>query len=185
MFAYCNNNPVNRIDPSGCISITVPASAPGWSAILEALAGAGVYINPVAGILVLGLLTVKAGDKSPIKTALASVSSSSAVSEKIDWDIQNNRINHILNGTDGGHIDGWNKMGIDPSNKNAWGLVYPVLRYVVDNYDTISQFAVDKGAHVVKYTKEFTQLGVTVVVQIWVSADGLIQRLSDAWAAIH
>ncbi|MCI8620185.1 MAG: RHS repeat-associated core domain-containing protein [Oscillospiraceae bacterium] len=41
MFAYCNNNPVNRIDPSGCISITVPASAPGWSAILEALAGAG------------------------------------------------------------------------------------------------------------------------------------------------
>lgn len=77
-------------------------------------------------------------------------------------------------------------MGINPEDKKAWGLIYPIMRYVVDNYDTISQFPVGKeGASIIKYTKEFADFGVTVIVQIWVSADGLIQKLSDAWAAIH
>ena len=185
MFAYCGNNPVNMVDPSGCIAITAPGTAPVWDAILEALTAVGVYANPVVGIFALCLLSVRTGDRTPIKTAVASASSSLALSEKIDWEPNDNRKHHILNGTDGGHINGWKKMGIDPDDKNAWGLVYPILRYVVDNYDTISQFAVENGAHVVKYTKEFAQLGVTVVVRIWVSADGLIQKLSDAWAAIH
>ena len=67
MFAYCGNNPVNHIDPSGCISITVPASAPGWSAILEALAGVGAYANPALGLFGIAFFARRTVDISEVK----------------------------------------------------------------------------------------------------------------------
>ena len=132
----------------------------------------------------LGLLTVKAGDKSPIKTASASVSSSSAVSEKIVWEEGVDK-HHVLEGSRGGHIEGWNKMGFNPKDKNTWNLLLPIMQYVVDNYDSVESKIVDGGNRVMYYTKEFAEVGVTVVVKICVSVDGLIQKLSDAWPIIN
>jgi len=56
----------------------------------------------------------------------------------------------------------------------------PILKDVVDNAESYYQAAAKNGEKRLYYCKTFPDIGVQVVVKIWVSSDGLIQKLSDA-----
>lgn len=86
-----------------------------------------------------------------------------------------------MHGTKGGHKEGWRKLGIDPNNKNSWGLLFPLFRKIVESYDSLRVTILKDGSKLYYYTKEIATAGVEVVVKIWESADGAIQRFSDAW----
>ncbi len=62
MFAYCLNNPVNFIDQYGQTAIAIPDAARDWELVLEYITGAGICINPVAGI---GIFTLLHPQQSP------------------------------------------------------------------------------------------------------------------------
>lgn len=71
MFAYCENDPINRIDPDGCINIKIPRK---WVAtFIDILISAIPGINGIhAPIKTLAKAYGKAALKSKVKTPLAS-----------------------------------------------------------------------------------------------------------------
>ena len=85
-------------------------------------------------------------------------------------------------GTNGRHIDGWKKCGIDPNGNGSWELVLAIIKTVVDNYDRLTEKAADNGGRIIYYYKYFSEYGLEILVKIWESSDGTIQNLSDAWA---
>ena len=98
----------------------------------------------------------------------------------IDWEGSDH--DHILKGTNGKHVNGWNRFGFDPKDPNNWSTLLPIIQQVVqetDHYKVIPA----KGAldgWVWFYKKSFAEIGVEVVVKIWGTVDGVIQKLSDA-----
>jgi hypothetical protein len=174
MFAYCNNNPVNAKDPNGHALLQV------WEhddPILDLFFGAGG--NGAGGGSGFGgglaVATVGIGALGTIGCVLSSTS------DDIDWEKGDK--NHILKGTDGKHIDGWRRFGIDPENndnKNNWIALLPLLQEVVDDADYSYDEVLKSGGMAIYYVKTYITEGVHVVVKIWESIDGLIEQISDA-----
>lgn len=102
----------------------------------------------------------------------------SSKSRNIDWDADKN---HILKGSGNGHVNGWKKFGIDPNGSNGWKGLLPILKIVVDKYDSVSKKILPDGSKIFYYTKSFGDIGESVVVKIWQSSNGAINKLSDAW----
>ena len=102
-------------------------------------------------------------------------------SKKIDWEAGDK--NHILKGSFGKHIPGWQRFGIDPENGDKdgnWLLVLRILKEAVDKADYYYTKTNGDGTLCTFYVKTFVEEGVKLVVKIWNGLDGTIQQLSDA-----
>ena len=97
---------------------------------------------------------------------------------QIDW--EGGDKNHILKGTKGKHIPGWERFGIDPKDPKSWATALPIIIEVVEKGKAAAPKLLKDGTWLFQYSKQYIDQGVTVVVQIWVSQDGTIQKLSDA-----
>ena len=106
----------------------------------------------------------------------------SKTSDDIDWDSGNHR--HILSGSWKRHIAGWNLFGIDPKDPKDddenWAKLIPILKEVVDHADYYGKTLLKNGNYYIKYFSFFPTVGVKVMVKIWFSADGVVQKISDA-----
>lgn len=56
----------------------------------------------------------------------------------------------------------------------------PIIVCSLKYADEVKQSSLADGSRIYIYIKNFAQVGVTVVVKIWESADGLVRKLSDA-----
>ncbi len=185
MFAYCGNNPVMFSDSSG--TARIPCT-------VNICDGGGGYYG---GGQTTGSPVVGQSSNASVCTAfgLALVSWISAIleakdslpenrvevsSSSIDW--RSGDRNHILKGTKKKHVSGWKRFGIDPQNGNShnWGVLITILQEVVDDADNQIEYTLSDGSKYIKYFKTYSELGVEVVVKVWVSADGIVQKLSDA-----
>ena len=90
-----------------------------------------------------------------------------------------NKKNHILKGTKKKHVPGWQKMGIDPDDPNAWTMVIPVLDEVLKK-GRFEGVTLEENGFITSYALDFIKEGVTVVVKVFHSFDGAISRISDA-----
>ena len=99
-------------------------------------------------------------------------------SNSINWGTGNK--NHILKGTKRKHENGWKRFGIDPDDNNAWNLVLPILKEVIDDAGSIKARVLIDGSMIVQYFKIYAEKGVEVMVKIWIDASGKIHNLSDA-----
>ena len=170
MFAYCLNNPVSQSDPLGKSAITEGLKNGLW--VLPFL---DLYL-PIGDLLLsLWLISILLPDQQQPQTATPNISS-----HTINWNPNNNLKNHILKGTKGKHIDGWKRFGIDPDNNNAWGLVVPILKEVLEKADDVQYTQLSDGSMIVEYIKTYAEQGVQVVFKIWIDASGVIQQISDA-----
>lgn len=97
----------------------------------------------------------------------------------IDWGEQNTR-HHIISGTNGRHILGWQRFGINPNGNDPWVAILPILKDTIDNADKTWQKTLESGGTLYYYAKYYVEEGVRVVVKIFESADGTIRRISDA-----
>ena len=98
-------------------------------------------------------------------------------SEKINWDVESNRKNHIINGTGDKHLDGWKKLGLDPKkpDDDKWKYVLGIIKMTVDNYDSID----NSSSSLIEFVKKFEDRSVELVVTIYKYSDGTL-KLSDA-----
>ncbi len=170
MFAYCQNNPVTYSDSKG--------QAVDLGAGLSAGALLFTFVDgplPIADFLIGLLLTVELCSQLANSLSVAPISK---VNQNIDWEKGDK--NHILKGTKGKHIPGWNRMGIDPNDDKSWALVLPILKEVVEKADRILTTTLPNGSQIVQYYKLYAAEGVNIVVKIWLSIDDLIEQLSDA-----
>ena len=150
MFAYCNNNPCSNIDANGYALKSVLDSDS----------------NMVAAIVSIGLINAFV---NKIKETII---------DDTDW--ENSDKNHILKGTNKKHIEGWKRFGFDPEDPENWSKVVLILTSIVNNNEPFKIGNARGGGTITYYAEVFTEIGVKVVVKIWTSADGLIQKLSDA-----
>lgn len=97
---------------------------------------------------------------------------------QIDW--EGGDKNHILKGTKGKHIPAWERFGFDPKDPKSWAMALPIIKEVVEKGKAVAPELLKNGTWLFQYSKQYIDQGVTVVVQIWVSQDGIIQKLSDA-----
>ena len=168
MFAYCGNNPTNKFDPSG--ELTLEAEIFPGLGLLPLLDGP-IPIGDVITLMIFGLLLL--GEQEQETDPGTKISSSS-----IDW--EGGDKNHILKGTKGRHIKGWKRFGIDPDGKNAWELLLPILKEVVDKAERYETRYLDDGGMNIFYYKVYVDIGVEVMVKIWIDSTGTIQKISDA-----
>ena len=185
MFAYCSNNPIVRLDPSGYAS-----------AIADALRTVGLIVSlldgpsPILDILVatgLILCVIPQRPAKPVRRKVTTrpsfvappVSMYRISAQSINWGAGNK--NHILRGTGKLHVAGWRRLGIDPDKNGAWNALLPILYEVVEKADDVAcHVAKGNTGYVYTYAKVYIDEGVRVVVSIWVSLSGEIQKLSDA-----
>lgn len=108
-------------------------------------------------------------------------------SEDVDWDIDNNKLNHIKNGSGGKHFDWWKKIDLDPNNSNFYSKLLPILKKAVDYGVKIAE---RKGKHsdgfVAIYSYFIDVAGVKYELRVEIFfkiVDGILQeaRLSDTY----
>ena len=129
---------------------------------------------PIGDIIALiGFAGLYLYGQSRAQDIITSISSNS-----INWGTGNK--NHILKGTKRKHENGWKRFGIDPDDNNAWNLVLPILKEVIDDADSIKARVLIDGSMIVQYFKIYAEKGVEVMVKIWIDASGKIHNLSDA-----
>ena len=168
MFAYCGNNPTNKFDPSG--ELTLEAGIFPGLGLLPLLDGP-IPIGDVITLMIFGLLLL--GEQEQETDPGTKISSSS-----IDW--EGGDKNHILKGTENSHIKGWKRFGIEPGDNNAWEILLPILKEVVDKAERYRTMYLPEGGMCIFYYKTYADLGVEVMVKIWIDPTGIIQRISDA-----
>lgn len=98
---------------------------------------------------------------------------------KIDWDSGDK--NHIMRGSNDGHVDGFRKLGFDPKDPNNWSKLLPFLKQTVEEADRTEGPTAVNGGSIIKYFKNFADKGVEICVKIFFSKDGGSPQLSDAW----
>ena len=171
MFAYCLNNPVEYCDPTGEFAVAERKgllSSPGI-ALIETISFYAVVCD---------LFNHLFNRNDDIASKANSITS-----DDINWNGGDH--DHILKGTKlkgrgHSHVNGRKKFGIDPEDPNAWELLLPLLKEVVDDADSFVEKAAKGSGTFVEYTKRFVEQGVDVVVKIWISADETIAKISDA-----
>ena len=168
MFVYCLNSPLQHIDIDGQSAALVGKL--GGAAMLPLLDGPLPFGDVLFSILVICSLGRYLREKN---AAVSKVTVNS-----IDWGKGDH--NHILKGTNRKHVKGWKRFGIDPDGGNSWPMLLPILKEVIENADKTESMTLLNGNTIIRYYKLYEEIGVEVMVKIWVSADGLIQQLSDA-----
>ncbi len=168
MFVYCLNSPLQHIDIDGQSAALVGEL--GGAAMLPLLDGPLPFGDVLFSILVICSLGRYLREKN---AAVSKVTVNS-----IDWGKGDH--NHILKGTNRKHVKGWKRFGIDPDGGNSWPMLLPILKEVIENADKTESMTLLNGNTIIRYYKLYEEIGVEVMVKIWVSADGLIQQLSDA-----
>lgn len=98
---------------------------------------------------------------------------------KIDWNSGDK--NHIMRGSNDGHVDGFRKLGFDPKDPNNWTKLLPFLQETVEKADRTKGPTSVNGGSVIYYFKNFADKGVEICVKIFFSTDGGTPKLSDAW----
>ena len=176
MYAYCLNNPVMYADYTGESAVS---ALQGWITTMWWLMTVDGFL-PVGDIIYvtgLAILVIVAAIKT-IRNISSFISMVSSPSKSIDWNSGDK--NHIRKGTGKTHIPGWKRFGIDPNNNNSWNQILPIIKETVDMADDITEEILKNGDKITYYTKLYLNEGVKVVVKIWTSIDGAIQKLSDA-----
>ena len=169
VFAYCLNNPIAQKDQFGNNSteaISGVSSLLGW--LLSLIDGP----LPIADCAVLLFSSIIISNKHS--------SGSVSRAKYFDIDLDKTDKNHIIKGTKGKHIAGWKRFGFDPQGDNGWKQIVPIIVCSLKYADEVKQSSLADGSRIYIYIKNFAQVGVTVVVKIWESADGLVRKLSDA-----
>jgi len=191
MYAYCDGNPVRYCDPSG-MAIDAGTAAAGWATTMWwlTLIDGPLPIGDLAYLLGIGAAALTAGYAiykqlqaiAPyIEMAAALISSTVAVTRwinSINWNPEPNRKNHIINGTNNQHINGWKKFGFDPKGDGGWEAIVALIQTTVLAFDSYRSWQ-DNGGMVWEYTKVFATEGVRLVVTLFHSAQG-IWSLVDA-----
>ena len=170
MFAYCLNSPLNYTDSAGKNAIAEGLKNGLW--VIPLLDGPLPYGEIIALIALVGIAFYELSEES---YSIPYISS-----QTINWNINDNNKNHILKGTERKHVNGWKRFGIDPDNNNAWGLLLPLLKEVVDKADYSTPTTLPDGAMYIQYFKTYIEQGVQVMVKIWIDVTGTIQQISDA-----
>ena len=102
-----------------------------------------------------------------------------AKSERIDWDIGENGIHHILHGTNDSHIKGWKQFGTDPKDPKSFLILLPYLKEAVDKgKETITNLGSRLG-RIIEYVYMIEDKGFEIWVKIYEFPDGT-RVLSDA-----
>ena len=159
MYAYCNNNPVMYVDPTG---ETVDDALKIWMSTMWWLHGADgpiplgdlIYWGVAVVLSIIFLASIDGGDE-----------------------------HHIIHGSKGNHENGWKNFGIDPKkpDKDNWDKLLPIINEVLKEGEVIEEKIVQGGNKVIYYAKEFANAGKTVVVKVWENVQTGIQKISDAW----
>lgn len=98
---------------------------------------------------------------------------------KINWDAGDK--NHIMRGSNDGHVDGFRKLGFDPKDPNNWSKLLPFLKKAVEEADRTEGPTSVNGGSIIKYFKNFADKGVEICVKIFFPESGGNPQLSDAW----
>ena len=165
MFAYCGNNPVNNVDPTGeTETTTIPGSEYWWLWWLGLIDG----LSPVVNVVVAGACCLFGFAKFSNKALKQNPQEDKLDSGDIDWKGNDkNRQNHIIKGTDNKHVPGWQKMGIDPNGKDAWAKVLPILKEVIDKGQLVN-ITLEKKGFIFWYEMYYVEKGVKLVVKVFV-----------------
>lgn len=100
-------------------------------------------------------------------------------SDDVDWDGGDK--NHIMRGSNDGHVEGFRKLGFDPRDPNNWNKLLPFLKEVVDDADRTEGPTSVNGGTLMYYFKNFVDKGVEICVKIFFPENGGTPRISDAW----
>ena len=184
MFAYCENNPVNRIDKFGHNSEKVITSGAFFVALASALAGGipGIVFG-LGGMAIVG--TVLAVENADDNTSSEDNNEGEEASNAIDWDSVDGH--HALLGSKTSreaHGPGWNKFGIDPNGNNAWDKLVPILKDTLRTGKFLERRGIQNGngGSILYYGKDYVEEGVRVIVKIWTK--GKTYRFSDAYTVL-
>ena len=103
----------------------------------------------------------------------------------IDWEIEENRKNHIAKGTDGCHEEGWRKLNINPDPKDPtfWPRALALLQQAYQHGKEIVD-KIDGDTMILKFVYDLPGTGCQIWVKIyyWITADlndPLVAKLSD------
>lgn len=141
---------------------------------------AGTSVVPVIGLAIGLAILAYTGYKAWNRYKQAQIASKRPnSSSNIDWGNKNDK-NHIIKGTKGRHIPGWNKLGIDPGGNNAWDAILLVLKDVIDHADQSWTETTKNGNVVYNFSKYYVEEGVEVVVRIFYSVENGTFKISDA-----
>ena len=176
MYAYCLNNPVMYADYTGesaTYALQSWITTMWWLTVVDGF----LPVGDIVYVTVLAILATVVAIKA-IRNISSFIPIVSSPSQSIDWNAGDK--NHIRKGTGKTHIPGWKRFGIDPNNNNSWNQILPIIKETVDMADDVTEEILKNGDKITYYSKLYLNEGVKVVVKIWTSIDGAIQKLSDA-----
>ena len=171
MYAYCRNNPVMRVDPSGMQDAGVlnpPSSGPTDPFIFLYYLVKGIGALAAIGTTAYGLTKTANDIINFLKVG------------HIDWDLKKAQRVHILKGSKDTPHD-WSPFGIDPDGKGAWTTLLAILKKVIESPDhRVGEPETVRNGQIWLYELDFIDKGVTVIVKIFESVKGWF-KLSDAF----
>ena len=104
----------------------------------------------------------------------------------IDWEIEENRKNHIAKGTDGRHEEGWRKLNINPDPKDPtfWPRALALLQQAYQHGKEVAEEFQGDDIMILEYAYDLPGTGCRVWVKIyyWITADpsdSVVAKLSD------
>ena len=104
----------------------------------------------------------------------------------IDWEIEENRKNHIAKGTDGRHEEGWRKLNINPDPKDPtfWPRALALLQQAYQHGKEVAEEFQGDDIMILEYAYDLPGTGCRVWVKIyyWITADpsdSIVAKLSD------
>ena len=184
LYTYCANSPVMYVDPEG--------RSPELVQDAMNLARELVYIDgpyPFGDLLAAGILVFVGGvlvwdNRQAIADGMERIGRSIGGlfmkrSARIDWgNIPENTVNHLLKGTDGKHIEGWKKFGIDPNDPKSFVPLIPFLKEAIDKGIEMIQNV--GGGRIIEYVHYIKDKSFEIVVKVFEHPNG-IRVLTDAY----
>jgi len=156
MYAYCDNNPVMKVDPSG---------------MADTYNNVDPAVGPIMALLMVGLLIIG----GVLAIGIGKAVSDAIKNGSFNWNLKDSQRKHIVDGSKnhGGH--NWKPFGID-----GWPALVALLTKVLTNPDRIVGPKEVDGGRLWYFYKDFPKLDLTVVVKVFQSIAGVF-KLSDAW----
>ena len=112
--------------------------------------------------------------------------------EKIDWDVDENKKKHVAKGSGKRHEEGWRRLGLNPNNPldpKFWGPALALMKRVVSLGNRLPNKTLENGGikevyeYIIKMATDIEE-GIKIIVEIYYGPDGegkLIHILEDAY----
>lgn len=161
---------MNLFDPTGETAVAAGTAI--------GVGGLSKLVEIVGAVIIWGLSNLFSN--TPPMEASSSNASSKTVSKSVDWDVSDNKKNHIVHGSKKGGGHDWNKFNIDPNDPNSWSKILPLLKEVVDSGKQTASYPTQQGTVVAEYVKHFAEYGTSIIVKLYSDTPG-VMFISDAY----